>query len=186
MNLLILHTHVLRLVLFFNILCVILLWLCTTGYVVGGTIERSVTTVAAKRVHFVEDNSGYLPGPMPYNGGVKIEEVYDDASVKYQSWVPQITPTIVEPHGGIGLSLYHGANYYGQLVPFDSGYNYGPVGVIDHVSSFEEHHHSLLAANEELSILVGDLRRDRGATKRHCNELSILLDALDGDNFLQR
>nr|GFD55777.1 hypothetical protein [Tanacetum cinerariifolium] len=56
----------------------------------------------------------------------------------------------------------------------------------DHVSSFEEHHRSLLAANEELSILVGDLRRDRGATERRCNELSVLPDARDRDNFLQR
>nr|GEU71194.1 hypothetical protein [Tanacetum cinerariifolium] len=46
----------------------------TTIYVACGTIERSVTTMAAERVHFVEDNSGYLPGPVPYNGGVKIEE----------------------------------------------------------------------------------------------------------------
>ncbi|GKE10981.1 hypothetical protein Tco_1414532 [Tanacetum coccineum] len=128
----------------------------TTGYVAGGTIEGSVTTVAAERVHSVEDNSGYMLGPMPYNGGVKIEEVYDDASVEYQSWVPQITPTVVEPQGGMGLPLYPGANYYGQLVPIDSGYNYGPVGVMDHVSSFEERHRSLLAANEELSILEID------------------------------
>ncbi|GKD79676.1 hypothetical protein Tco_1342297, partial [Tanacetum coccineum] len=56
----------------------------TTGYVVGSTIERSVTTVAPERVHSVQDTGGYLPGPMPYNGGFKIEEVYDDASFECQ------------------------------------------------------------------------------------------------------
>ncbi|GJU92859.1 hypothetical protein Tco_1317615 [Tanacetum coccineum] len=99
-----------------------------------------------ERVQSVQDTGGYLSGPMPYNGGVKIEE----------------------------------------LVPFDSGYNYGPVGDTCHSSGFEERHRSLLVANEELSILVGDLRRERGAIERRCNELNIMLDARDGDNFLQR
>nr|GEW95852.1 hypothetical protein [Tanacetum cinerariifolium] len=157
----------------------------TTGYVDRGTIKRLVTTMVAERLHSVKDNSGYLLGPIPYNSGVKIEEVCDDASVEYQYWVPQILPTVVEPQGGTGLPLYPGANYYGQLVPFDSGYNYGPERVTNHVSSFEECHRSLLAVNKELNILVGDLRRDRGATERHCNEMSVLLDARDGDNFLQ-
>ncbi|GKD63847.1 hypothetical protein Tco_1305955 [Tanacetum coccineum] len=72
------------------------------------------------------------------------------------------------------------------LVPFDSGYNYGPVRDTSHSSGFEEHHHYLLVVNEELSILMGDLRRKRGASERCCNELNVMLDARDGDNFLQR
>ncbi|GJW85847.1 hypothetical protein Tco_0158992 [Tanacetum coccineum] len=40
--------------------------------------------------------------------------------------------------------------------------------------------------NEELSILMGDLRRKRGASEHCCNELNVMLDARDGDNFLQR
>nr|GEX42499.1 hypothetical protein [Tanacetum cinerariifolium] len=90
----------------------------------SGGDSPQVTTVAAERLHSVEDNSGYLLGPMPYNDGVNIKEVYDDASVEYYE--------------------------------------------------------------EELSILVGDLRRDRGAIERCCNKLSVLLDARDRDNFLQR
>ncbi|GKA97103.1 hypothetical protein Tco_0824997 [Tanacetum coccineum] len=86
----------------------------------------------------------------------------------------------------MGLPLYLGANYYGQLVPFDFGYNYGPMGDVSRSSSFEERYRSLLVAIEELSVLVGDLRRERGATKRRCNKLSVMLDAHDGDNFLQR
>nr|GFD10815.1 hypothetical protein [Tanacetum cinerariifolium] len=74
------------------------LWVTFTSEKIAITFDE--------RVHFVEDNSGYLPGPVPYNGGVKIEEVYDDASIEYQSWVPQITPTVVEPHGGMRLPLY--------------------------------------------------------------------------------
>ncbi|GJU92856.1 hypothetical protein Tco_1317612 [Tanacetum coccineum] len=92
----------------------------TTGYVAGSTIEHSLTIVATERVQSVQDTGGYLSGPMPYNGGVKIEE----------------------------------------LIPFDFGYNYGPVGDTGHSSGFEERHRSLLVANKELSILVGDLRRE--------------------------
>ncbi|GKF46612.1 hypothetical protein Tco_0136414 [Tanacetum coccineum] len=123
---------------------------------------------------------------MPYNGGVKIEEVHEGASVKCHPWLPQITPSVTDPQEGMGLPLYLGANYYGQLVPFDSGYNYGPVRDASRYSSFEERYCSLLAANEELSILVRDLRRKRGATERHCNELNVMLDARDGEDFLQR
>ncbi|GJT70446.1 hypothetical protein Tco_1029732 [Tanacetum coccineum] len=45
----------------------------TTGYVAEITIERSVTTVAPKRVHSVQDIEGYLPGLRPYDGGVTIK-----------------------------------------------------------------------------------------------------------------
>ncbi|GJU62270.1 hypothetical protein Tco_1244105, partial [Tanacetum coccineum] len=76
------------------------------------------------------------------------------------SWLPQITPSVAEPQEGIGLPLYLGANYYGQLVPFDFGYNYGPMGDVSRSSSFKERYRSLLVAIEELSVFVGDLRRE--------------------------
>ncbi|GJU29763.1 hypothetical protein Tco_1173352 [Tanacetum coccineum] len=117
------------------------LWVTITSENVAITFDA-----AAKRVQSVQDIDGYLSGPMPYNGGVKIEE----------------------------------------LVPFDSGYNYGPVGDTSHSSGFEERHHSLLVVNEELSILMGGLRRKRGASERCWNELNVMLDARDGDKFLQR
>ncbi|GJR06074.1 ribonuclease H-like domain-containing protein [Tanacetum coccineum] len=53
-------------------------------------------------------------------------------------------------------------------------------------SHIKERYRLLLVANEEISVFVGDLRRERGATERRCNELNVMLDARDRDNFFQR
>ncbi|GJX06714.1 retrotransposon protein, putative, ty1-copia subclass [Tanacetum coccineum] len=110
-------------------------------YSIDSIIEHSVTTVAADRVHHIQDTGGYLPEIRPFDGSVKIEEVYDDARVEHQSWLPPITPSAVEP-----LDL----------------------------------------TNEELSVFVGDLRRERGATERRCNELNVMLEVSESDNFSYR
>ncbi|GKD25954.1 hypothetical protein Tco_1232168, partial [Tanacetum coccineum] len=54
----------------------------TTGLIADSIIEHSVTTVAADRIHHVQDTGGYLPEIRPFDGSVKIEEVYDDARVE--------------------------------------------------------------------------------------------------------
>ena len=84
----------------------------------------------------------------------------------------------------LGLATFAGANNYGQLVPFDSSVNYKPLVNTSRSSWFEEHYRTLLAANDELSIIVGDLRRERNATEYQCNKLNSMLEARDRDNAL--
>ncbi|PWA42660.1 hypothetical protein CTI12_AA542580 [Artemisia annua] len=124
-----------------------------TGYVAETSVQHSVTTLATEGVPPSQDIGGYLPEVRSFDGVVKVEEEN----------MSQL----------LGLGTLRGANYYGQLVPFDSNFNFEPV-VNTNLS--EGRYRSLLAANEELTIIVGDLRRERNSTVRRCNELNGLLE----------
>ena len=50
----------------------------------------------------------------------------------------------------------------------------------------EERYRSLLAGNEELTIIVGDLQRERNSSVRRCNELNGLLEVHGRESALYR
>ncbi|GJZ94428.1 hypothetical protein Tco_0666631 [Tanacetum coccineum] len=75
-----------------------------------------------------------------------------------------------------------------QLVPYEviwaTNANFRPTVDVAQPSLYENLYHSLLAANQKLMILVGELRRERNTTKRRCNELNRMLEGRDRDNVL--
>ncbi|GJW95475.1 hypothetical protein Tco_0175147 [Tanacetum coccineum] len=138
-----------------------------TGCVTESSTERTIT-MATERVPMVRDSGGYLPPGIP--SVVEPEE--------------SMTQLVI---GGMYYSVVD-SNY--QLVPYEesggTNANFGPAVDVAQPFLYENLYRSLLAANQELMIMVGELRRERNAMERRCNELNCMLETRDRDNALYR
>ncbi|GJX69917.1 retrovirus-related pol polyprotein from transposon TNT 1-94 [Tanacetum coccineum] len=134
-----------------------------TGCVTESSTERTIT-MATERVPMVRDPGGYLPPVGTFDCGVLLKEVATDN--------PMLLTAIT------------------SLVPYEesggTNANFGPAVDVAQPFLYENLYRSLLAANQELMIMVGELRRERNAMERRCNELNCMLETRDRDNALYR
>ncbi|GJZ23753.1 hypothetical protein Tco_0561212 [Tanacetum coccineum] len=152
--------------------------------------------MASEGIPVVTDPGGHLPPLGIFDSSVKLEEVAtDNPSYDGKSLVPEGASSVVEPEESVthlvpaGMySSVVGSNC--QLVPYETTWainaNFRPTVDVAQPSLYENLYRSLLVANQELMILVGELRRERNATERRCNELNRMLEGRDRDNVLYR
>ncbi|GKD29948.1 hypothetical protein Tco_1240726 [Tanacetum coccineum] len=139
-----------------------------TGFVTESSTERTVT-MATERIPMVTNPGGHLPPLGTFDSSVILEEVAtDNPSYDSKSSVPEGAPSVVEPEESVTHLVTAGM----------------PTVDVARPSLYKNIYRSLLAANQELMILVGELRRERNTMKRRCNEVNPMLEGRDRDNVL--
>ncbi|GJY51944.1 hypothetical protein Tco_0442791 [Tanacetum coccineum] len=150
--------------------------------------------MATDRVPIVMDPCGYLPPVGTFDCGVILEEVVtDNPSYGNTSLRQDAILSVVEPEERMTQPLTTGTyssvvDNNCQLVPYEvSGWtnaNFRPALDVTQPSLYENLYRSLLPTNQELMVMVGELRRERNSTEHRCNELNRMLEARDRDNTL--